>query len=1014
MTAEDKLPSGLLLWGCATGAFRQIVVPVDVALAAKRLGLCDLEVVQRHLDLGLRAALTHDTYLHEHPDEAPHLTRGVLRALEALGGSWLSRELALSAYRRKRHEKPGPLSDVVALGRTRFGTWSATVGWIAETASVGRSLNRHQLPEGVTKRLALQLLGLLCLLGRDELAKRFAAPFLQQISEEAHALPVEPMTALQDELNRTGLSAEWTFEPSGPDHDRTFKACVLDKTGRTACGEGRSKKAARSDAASQFLRTYHPEKLRQRPPEPFKQPVDFPKAATERHRAVVTKLAERLQVPSTDLPLLSQAFMHSSWTYENAADVASCLQQDNQVLGHVGSHVLHYEYALVAVHEAVRSAPDTFALQTLLNETYAKALLVSDLGPGLLLGVGQRDSIGIELAANAFQAAMAAVFLALGAPRSLLENWPTDWKNVSELIAPRTVRPQDPSTQLQELATASGFSWDYTFSAQGPDHVRRYTAVLTLESPCLHRRLTIKGEPASGQTQAKHDVSWRVIDYARRLVDPAETVALSSSSSNRPEIRSIPTFLLAHLAAVASAAPEKARIWRRQELFGAHLAAQPRELSTWARGVDRLLSQQKAMVPDAPQLAEFFRLALGSDANAQGNLREELAQALGWVCNLEDPNRIEDLEVARLVHLAAAYRGSGEDQAGGTLRALLDDLSVLHRGRLSVQGEVPAVELTGVELSVVEALARGLTTQTETLEVHFTQANSLVFTPVPAPDDHVQFLIRVWGELSHRVPVEARPEGVVVGLPRPEHGRRGPVQSAVEVALQPGASPLSAAIANLLHDLKNQVLAARQAARTRGGGRTSELERRAAASRHLDQASALAQRVRAATSLLAAPSEQTTELSDFMRRYSAATLLQLPANVSLVPPRTTGEATAALDEPSLLALLNNLIKNSVEAMPQGGTITLEWIHDNQVAVLEVADDGPGVPRLVQNALTSGRRIESSKPGGNGLGLLGVRALLRRVGGDLELVSATSGTRWHLTVPLAQPMEVGEADEHHPS
>jgi nitrogen-specific signal transduction histidine kinase len=76
-------------------------------------------------------------------------------------------------------------------------------------------------------------------------------------------------------------------------------------------------------------------------------------------------------------------------------------------------------------------------------------------------------------------------------------------------------------------------------------------------------------------------------------------------------------------------------------------------------------------------------------------------------------------------------------------------------------------------------------------------------------------------------------------------------------------------------------------------------------------------------------------------------------------------------------------------------------------VIEVADDGPGVPDDVLQALQSGGRVMSTRAGGNGLGLLSVQTLLRRAGGDLT-VSNASGTSWLMSVPLEIEVDVSEA------
>jgi len=94
------------------------------------------------------------------------------------------------------------------------------------------------------------------------------------------------------------------------------------------------------------------------------------------------------------------------------------------------------------------------------------------------------------------------------------------------------------------------------------------------------------------------------------------------------------------------------------------------------------------------------------------------------------------------------------------------------------------------------------------------------------------------------------------------------------------------------------------------------------------------------------------------------------------------------------------VKNAFEAMPHGGSIKLGWAADKYEAIIEVADDGPGLPPGIARALASGQRIHSTKPGGNGLGLLSVRTLLRRVGGQLGTTPVSSGTAWEITLPIA--------------
>jgi signal transduction histidine kinase len=75
----------------------------------------------------------------------------------------------------------------------------------------------------------------------------------------------------------------------------------------------------------------------------------------------------------------------------------------------------------------------------------------------------------------------------------------------------------------------------------------------------------------------------------------------------------------------------------------------------------------------------------------------------------------------------------------------------------------------------------------------------------------------------------------------------------------------------------------------------------------------------------------------------------------------------------------------------------------EVALIEIADDGPGVPREIQ-----GRIFEpsfSTSTGGAGLGLTISRDLVRQQGGDLRLVTRDrQGACFQVQLSLADPSE----------
>ena len=114
----------------------------------------------------------------------------------------------------------------------------------------------------------------------------------------------------------------------------------------------------------------------------------------------------------------------------------------------------------------------------------------------------------------------------------------------------------------------------------------------------------------------------------------------------------------------------------------------------------------------------------------------------------------------------------------------------------------------------------------------------------------------------------------------------------------------------------------------------------------------------------------------------------------------------------LQQVLINLMVNAIQAMPEGGILTLAAEDWDEMEMplglkLSIGDSGPGIPtdeqaRLFQPFYTA------KKPGGTGLGLWVSLSLVERYGGQITLESAPGqGSRfivWLRTEPLS--MEIG--------
>jgi signal transduction histidine kinase len=117
--------------------------------------------------------------------------------------------------------------------------------------------------------------------------------------------------------------------------------------------------------------------------------------------------------------------------------------------------------------------------------------------------------------------------------------------------------------------------------------------------------------------------------------------------------------------------------------------------------------------------------------------------------------------------------------------------------------------------------------------------------------------------------------------------------------------------------------------------------------------------------------------------------------VDSVPLTVTGDAVA------LQRLLGNLVDN---ALKYGGAARVRIREQDRQAVVEIEDDGPGLPSAeLARVFEPFYRADASRNldrGGVGLGLAVARSLARAHGGDVELISKPGGLTARVSLPLA--------------
>jgi heavy metal sensor kinase len=150
------------------------------------------------------------------------------------------------------------------------------------------------------------------------------------------------------------------------------------------------------------------------------------------------------------------------------------------------------------------------------------------------------------------------------------------------------------------------------------------------------------------------------------------------------------------------------------------------------------------------------------------------------------------------------------------------------------------------------------------------------------------------------------------------------------------------------------------------------------------------------------------------RRFDLAELAATTAEqMSLLA--TDKDVAVACDSPAgvmvegdparLKQVIVNLLDNAIKYTPAGGRVRLSVRREQGFALLEVADDGIGIPaEALPHVFKRFFRVDGSRSreqGGAGLGLAIVKSICAAHGADIEVVSAVGrGSTFRLRQPLA--------------
>lgn len=129
----------------------------------------------------------------------------------------------------------------------------------------------------------------------------------------------------------------------------------------------------------------------------------------------------------------------------------------------------------------------------------------------------------------------------------------------------------------------------------------------------------------------------------------------------------------------------------------------------------------------------------------------------------------------------------------------------------------------------------------------------------------------------------------------------------------------------------------------------------------------------------------------FIRHEIADRKIQLDFYWDENVPRVNGDAV------QLKQAFYNLVKNAFQSMPSGGHLSVRCSADDSFVMLSVSDSGRGIAKEDREKIF--QPYFTTKPGGNGLGLMIVERIVREHGGSLALDSEPGqGATFTISLP----------------
>lgn len=682
----------------------------------------------------------------------------------------------------------------------------------------------------------------------------------------------------------------------GPNHQKEFVVQVSTTDGKSTQAKGNSKHDASKKAALEYINHFAPTLLTKKSIQPPKNIIQTTVAYL--HKDFVLSICHGFNVDQDKAWIFSQSLTHPSFVNESKNQKLT----DNKKHAQLGAKVLEAFFTQqISILVLGNSSKNEISIEQyrsiLSNENFSEdGFKLLNLQSGLLLGAGEKKVFygSISSKAEVFQAVIGAAFKSHGTWNSFVNNIP---KPLEELfLAKQQIVTQtdsliefNPISGLQEFLQAIRLNWDYKFTVSGPDHQKKYKPEMNLQSGVTGKNFTIKsgtGYP-SKKSATRHIAS--IALKALVIINSELGVEANKPYENNSELIQFSKFLLTHMLTVRLGSADILR-WHKLGILGSNLLAQGKlnEFKLWAIAIGNIIQSENvanalSLYSLIPMVPEQEQIEYKSDITTIGQFLESLSP------ETENTDIRLSYEFDRIVKLSKIYKLLSQKWGTVKLKEMMDDFALLRRGRFpeiiikTNTLDITVSEKEGIHqtilleiLDLVESLNLKSEENVLTISFDFNAQKSelIIIFELGKPISSIKKISKqleadiLWKYLQREANVsniymDDSTIRITTKVFSPDNSFASQALDAFKMTNMLSRYE-NQTTSQLLHDLKNQLIAYQVSLGAAGLDRTSTLKAKFEASQHLDNAIGIYHSLEAVSDSMATPTIDSIDIGEFI------------------------------------------------------------------------------------------------------------------------------------------------------